>query len=156
MLLLLFFLSPLPTAFGFTFLFNFLFFWFVWCCSHELIGQIPELFHFNFSFNAETVVTDVALVMGFVLFCFVLQILELLCKEENIGCFPYFLKVTAVVLSIIGLWHRAKKWFNSVFVSLIFIYWSFVCFFFVCLFFLGGRVDFMCVTFLVEGKQDSR
>lgn len=126
--------SSLPTAFGFYFLILFYFviiilysFWFVWCCSNELIGQIPELFFFLPS-NAET---DVALVMGFILFLFCVADLGLLCREENIGCFPYFLKVTAVILSIIiDLWHRARKLFNSVFFSLVFIYWSFV--FFVC------------------------
>lgn len=90
-------LSSLPTAFGFYFLFYFMviifyYFWFVWCCISELIGQIPELFFSSLS-NAETVVTDVALVMGFILFCFfVLFCVADCCAERRIlGVFLIFL-----------------------------------------------------------------
>lgn len=46
--------------------------------------------------NAETVVTDVALAMGFILFC-----VADCCAERRL--FGVFFKVTAVILSIIDL-----------------------------------------------------
>lgn len=57
---------------------------------------------FYFFRNAETVVTDVALVMGFyfVLLRFVLQILDCCAERRILGVFLIFL-VTAVILSII-------------------------------------------------------
>lgn len=129
--------SPIPTALDFILIVIILYSsWFVWCCSNELIGQIPELF-FS-SPNAETVKTDVALVMGFILFLFCVADLGLLCRDENIGCFPYFPKVTAVILSIIiDLWHRARNDSTVYFFHwYLFIGHLYVCFLYVYCFFV--------------------
>lgn len=110
-------LSFLPTAFGFYFLFFLPYF-----CRSGLRDALvvswdrfwPTL-HLWWFF----------ILFCFVLFsfCFVLQIVVL--KEYRV--FSLFsLKSQQLCLSIIDLWHRARKLFYSVFLSLVFIYWSFV------------------------------
>lgn len=86
-------------------------------------------------------------------FCFVLQIWDCCAERKIIGCVSlFFLKSQQLFYQSIDLWHRARKWFNSVFFSLIFIYWSFVWVFF---FLFLVLFCFHVYCFFVEGKQDS-
>lgn len=124
-------------------------FWFDWRCSSELTVE-PQSVLFC---NAETVVTDVALVMGFILLLFCVA--DCCAERRILGVFLIFLKKkshSSYFINHINLWHRARKWFNSVFFSLVFIYWSFVCFFFRFVFFCSLFV-FMCVAFLLRANR---
>lgn len=91
---------------------------FVWCCSYEWNAGAFIIFFFN----AETVVTDVALVMGF-----------LLQRGEYL---PYFLKVTAVNLSIINLWLNRKMIWQCIFLTYIYLL-------LICMLFFGLFVGFL-------------
>lgn len=113
-----------------------------WLVKHQII-----IFFVCFS-NAEAVVTDVALVMDFI-FLFLFCVADCCAEKRILGVFLIFFTVTADILSIIDLWHGARKLFYSVFFSLIFIYWSFVHFFSFGLFY------FHVYCFILEGKQDS-
>lgn len=126
-------------------------FWFVWCCSNELIGQTPELFFFLFLMLR---LSWLMLHLWWVLFCFcfVLQIWDCCAERKIIGCVSlFFLKSQQLFYQSIDLWHRARKWFNSVFFSLIFIYWSFVCFSFFLFFWF--YFVFMCIAFLWRANR---
>lgn len=128
-------------------------FWFVWCCSNELIGQTPELFFFFFLFLMLRL-SWLMLHLWWVLFCFcfVLQIWDCCAERKIIGCVSlFFLKSQQLFYQSIDLWHRARKWFNSVFFSLIFIYWSFVCFSFFLFFWF--YFVFMCIAFLWRANR---
>lgn len=149
-------LSSLPTSFGFYFLFYFILWLFFFLILSGLFDAVVaswlvkyQSFFFSFFFSiAETVMTDVALVMGFIfLFCFFVLCcrLGLLCGEEITGCenvfFLIFL-VTAVILSIIDLWHGARKWFQQcIFFTDIYLLVMFV--FLVC---------FLCVLLFCGGQ----
>lgn len=75
---------------------------------------------------------------------------RLLCREENSGCFSLFsLTVTADILSIIDLWHRARK------VILQCIFFTDIYLLVICTFFSFGLFYFYVSCFILEGKQDS-
>lgn len=98
--------------------------------------------------------TDVALVMGFILFLFCVADLGLLCREENNRVFfLIFLKVAAVILSINRSVTQSKKMIQQC-IFFTDIYLLVICMFFFFSFFLV-LFCFHVYCFFVEGKQDS-
>lgn len=97
--------------------------------------------------------TDVALVMGFILFLFCVADLGLLCREENNRvCFLIFLKVAAVILSINRSVTQSKKMIQQC-IFFTDIYLLVICMGFFFLFLVLFCFHVYC--FFVEGKQDS-
>lgn len=103
-----------------------------WLVKHQII-----MFFFS---NAEAVVTDVALVMDsifLILFC----VADCCARKRILGVFLIFFTVTADILSIIDLWHRARK----IILQCIFftdIYLLVIC----TLFFFWFVLFFMCIA----------
>lgn len=114
-----------------------------------IVSWLVKYQSFFFFPNAETVMTDVALVMGFILFLFCVADLGLLCREENMGCFSlfslsrssYFINHRSVT--------RSKKMIQQC------IFFTDIYLLVICMFFWLFNLFFV-YCFFVEGKQDSR
>lgn len=81
--------------------------------------------------------TDVALVMGFLKFVFVLCC-RLLCREKNIGCFPYFLLSHSSSFINHRYVTQSKKIIQQC------IFFTDIYLLVICMFFLKGGVFFCC------------
>lgn len=94
--------------------------------------------------------TDVALVMGFILFLFCVADLGLLCREENNRVFfLIFLKVAAVILSINRSVTQSKKMIQQC-IFFTDIYLLVICMGFFFSFF--GFILFSCVLLFCGGQ----